>query len=184
MPTIPPTITPAPTAPQRGDRNTFSARVDAFLTWLVGAVTQFGAVAENAYDNAVEATDAATTANSAVSAAQAQVDLAEELVALAADQATAAAASAGSALNAPGTSATSTTSRSIASGPVTLTIQAGKAFVVGQFVVAASAASPENYMAGQITAHNAGSGSLTINATQTNGSGTYADWSVAVAGAP
>lgn len=35
-----PAFTPPPPAPQRGDRATFSQRVDAFLTWLVQLVTQ------------------------------------------------------------------------------------------------------------------------------------------------
>jgi hypothetical protein len=33
-------FTPPPDAPQRGDRATFSNRVDAFLTWLIGFVSQ------------------------------------------------------------------------------------------------------------------------------------------------
>jgi len=35
-----PAFTPPPPAPQRGNRSTFSARVDAFLTWLVQLVPQ------------------------------------------------------------------------------------------------------------------------------------------------
>src|SRR6185503_6563198 len=53
MATPPPPITPVPTpAPQRGDRSTFSDRVDAFVTWLEGATAEFEAVAENTYENA------------------------------------------------------------------------------------------------------------------------------------
>lgn len=49
----PPPITPVPTpAPQRGDRATFSDRVDAFVTWLEAATAEFEAVAQNTYDNA------------------------------------------------------------------------------------------------------------------------------------
>ena len=61
--TSPPTITAAPTpAPQRGDRSTFSTRVDAFVTWLISAVTQFAALGTNVYNNAVDAFSSATTA--------------------------------------------------------------------------------------------------------------------------
>lgn len=35
-----PAFTPPPPAPQRGDRSTFSQRVDAFLTWLVALIPQ------------------------------------------------------------------------------------------------------------------------------------------------
>lgn len=90
------------------------------------------------------------------------------------------------AVNAPGTSATSTTSNTIPTtfpASLTYTIQTGKAFAVGQFVIAASSASPQNYVVGQITAHNSTTGSLTISvasAAQTGGSGTFTSWSIAL----
>ena len=60
----PPSLTPAPTpAPQRNDRTTFSSRVDAFVTWLITAVTEFGAVASNVFANATDAFNSATTAS-------------------------------------------------------------------------------------------------------------------------
>lgn len=88
----------------------------------------------------------------------------------------AAAASAASAVNAPGTNATSTTSLAIGTGSKAFTIQTGKAFSVGQTLVAASASGPSNFMIGQVTAHNSGTGALTLNVTQTGGSGTKTDW--------
>jgi hypothetical protein len=36
-----------PSAPQRGDRTTFAARVDAFITWLIGFVSELIAVVAN-----------------------------------------------------------------------------------------------------------------------------------------
>lgn len=61
--TTPPTIDPVPTPPiQRNDRATFSTRVDAFVTWLVNATTQFAALASNVFANA---TDAASSVSSA-----------------------------------------------------------------------------------------------------------------------
>lgn len=89
-------------------------------------------------------------------------------------------ASAESALNAPGTSATSTTGIDIGTGSKTLTIQTGKAFSIGQYVVVASTIAPANYVAGQITAHDSSTGTLTINATETGGSGTLSLWTVAL----
>ena len=101
--------------------------------------------------------------------------------AVAADaSADAAAASASSALNAPGTNATSTTSLAIGTGSKAFTIQTGKAYVVGQTLVAASAADPANYMTGQVTAHNSGTGALTILVSQTGGSGTKTDWVISM----
>lgn len=100
-------------------------------------------------------------------------------------KATEAAASAVSAVNAPGTNATSTSSVAIGTGSKSFTIQTGKAFVVGQFVVAADTSAPStNYMVGQITAHNSGTGALTINATMTAGSGTLTAWTISLSGPP
>jgi hypothetical protein len=73
--TTPPTITAAPSQPTRGDKPTFSARIDAFVAWLITAVAQFAAVATNVYNNAVDAygssVAASTSANTATSAAAA-----------------------------------------------------------------------------------------------------------------
>ena len=89
-----------------------------------------------------------------------------------------AAASAASAINAPGTSATSTTQVAIGTGNRTFAVQAGKAFVVGQFVTAAQTSSPGNWMVGQITAYDAGAGSLTMAVLAISGSGTIGDWTI------
>lgn len=67
--TSPPSITGSPTAPQRGDRTTFSTRVDAFVTWMATAVGEFGAVATNVYNNAVDAYNNAVAGAASASAA-------------------------------------------------------------------------------------------------------------------
>ena len=89
-----------------------------------------------------------------------------------------AAASAATATNAPGTSATSSTSLAVGAGSKSLTIQTGKALVVGQWVIIANTASPANWMHGQITAYTSGTGALTVNVTAVGGSGTYAAWTI------
>ena len=103
-----------------------------------------------------------------------------EAAALASENA--AAASALTAVNAPGTSATSTTSDTIALGSTTITIQTGKAFVVGQFVTIAYTTDATNWMHGVITAHNSGTGSITVNVSASAGGGTYSAWTVALSG--
>lgn len=92
-----------------------------------------------------------------------------------------AAASAAAAINAPGTNATSTTSLAIGAGSKSLTVQTGKAFVVGQWVTITSTASPANWMHGQITAYTSGTGALVVNVGMTGGSGTIAAWTVGLA---
>lgn len=67
--TSPPTITGSPTVPQRADRATFSGRVDAFVTWMAAAVSEFGAVAANVYANAVDAYNNAVAASASASTA-------------------------------------------------------------------------------------------------------------------
>ena len=67
--TSPPTITGSPTVPQRSDRATFSSRVDDFVTWMAAAVSEFGAVANNVYNNAVDAYNNATAASASASTA-------------------------------------------------------------------------------------------------------------------
>jgi hypothetical protein len=68
----PPSITAAPLpAPQRNDRNTFSDRVDAFVTWIIAAVSQFAALASNVFDNATIAFTSATNAAASAAAAAA-----------------------------------------------------------------------------------------------------------------
>ena len=90
------------------------------------------------------------------------------------DQATGAIGSA----NSNGTSSTSLT---IGTGSKTFTTQSGKAWVVGQFVVAADAAAPStNWMVGQITAYSGTT--LTIDVNQIGGSGTIANWSIGLTG--
>src|SRR5690606_5772102 len=72
------TITPVPTpAPQRGDRTTFSNRVDAFILWLTTAVGQFAAIATNVYNNAVDAFQSSNLAASSASFAASQAAAAQ-----------------------------------------------------------------------------------------------------------
>lgn len=94
--------------------------------------------------------------------------------------ATNAASSASTAVNAPGTSATSTTSLAIGTGSKSLTVQTGKAFVVGQWVTITSTATPANWMHGQISAYTTGTGALTVSVSMVGGSGTLAAWTVAL----
>jgi hypothetical protein len=129
--------------------------------------------------NQGENTAAAITAASSA-AASAAAALASE--GNAAGSEIAAAASAASAVLAPGTSATSTTSTTVGTGSRTFTIQAGKEFVVGQFVVVARTSAPSTFLFGQITAHNPATGSLTVDVTATGGSGTHTDWTIGLSG--
>lgn len=165
--TPPPSYTAAPEPhPVRNDRATFSDRVDAFVTWFIGAIDDVAALCANTFNNANEAYTLAQTASTKAGEA--------------AGSAATAQSSAQTAVNAPGTNATSATSDTIATGSTTITIQTGKSIVVGMTVKMASTASPTNWMHGDVTAYNSGTGSLTVNVSAISGSGTFAAWTVSL----
>lgn len=157
-------ITPLPLPPSRQDPTNFGVRADEFL----GALPIFGeeanALAADVSNKQVIASNAATTATT---------------------KAAEASASAASALNAPGTLATSATGLSVGIGSKTLTIQTGKTFAPGVPVLIADSAAPStNWMWGQITSYNAGTGQLIVAVSKSAGSGTLASWSVSLSPDP
>lgn len=198
----PPSLTPAPTPPpQRNDRTTFSSRVDAFVTWLITAVTEFGAIANNV---ALNATDAATSASTAstqagdastsastastqasnasasASTASTQASNSSTSATNAASSATASAASAVTAANAAaGLVSTSTTSVTIGTGSKVFTTQASKQYTAGAWVVI-TGVSPSDYMLGQVTTYSGTT--LTVDVTYTSGSGTFSSWNISLSG--
>nr|MBP8298410.1 hypothetical protein [Burkholderiales bacterium] len=99
-----------------------------------------------------------------------------------ASNAAVASAAAASAVTGASTSATSTTSVSIGIGFRNLTIQTGKNIVIGMTVKIAVTADGTTWMAGDVTAYNSGTGVLDVNVTHTQGSGTYAAWTVSLSG--
>lgn len=74
----------------------------------------------------------------------------------------------------------STTSLAISIASKSLTMETGKQFSVGQWVVVASKANPSNQMVGNVTAFNSAAGTMTVNVTLTGGSGTLADWTISL----
>lgn len=80
--------------------------------------------------------------------------------------------------------ATSATSNTVTTGSKSFTIELNKGFVAGQFIVAASTASPGNYLLGQVTSYNRLTGALVMNAVSIGGTGTFTAWSISVASAP
>jgi hypothetical protein len=76
---------------------------------------------------------------------------------------------------------TSTSSVAIGTGSKAFTIQAGLAYQAGARVRATSGAA---YVEGIATSYDSGTGILTLNADRTAGSGTFAAWTVNVAGDP
>lgn len=166
----PPTLNNPPTPPSRSDAANFASRADAFLGWFVTAWNDLAAALANVYANALDAYNSAQSANLQAGAAAASASAA-------ATSATAAQTAAQSAINAPGTAATSSSSLAIGLGYASLAIQPGKAFTATQFVLV-SAATPGNWMLGQIASYDPISGALVVGVVASYGAGTYAAWTV------
>ena len=80
-------------------------------------------------------------------------------------------------------SATSSTSLTIGTGTQSLVVEAGKSFSIGQPVLIANTAAPADWMHGQVTAYDSGTGALTVTVGTISGGGTAAAWSVSVTAA-
>ena len=85
------------------------------------------------------------------------------------------------AMNFNSTNSTSTTSDTIATGSTTITVQASKSYVVGMTVKIAYTTDATNWMLGEVTAYDSGTGSLTVYVRQINGSGTQSAWTISLA---
>lgn len=77
---------------------------------------------------------------------------------------------------------TSTSSVAIGTGSKAFTTQAGKNWIVGTYLIIASAANPANFMAGQVTSYSGTSLTINVPTGGTGGSGTFADWNIGLAG--
>jgi len=120
--------------------------------------------AENARDAALNYRDAAQTAASNADADRIAAEAAAVL--------------AGSTFT-----ATSASSNSIATGSKNFTIQANKNFVLGQFIIAVDAANAANWMWGQVSSYNNGTGALVLDSQVVGGSGTKTSWIIGLSGA-
>lgn len=79
--------------------------------------------------------------------------------------------------------ATSATSLAIGTGSKSFTVQTGKMYVTGTFVLAASASAPSTkWMFGSVDSYNIATGALVVTVLRTSGSGTYADWVISLSG--
>lgn len=88
------------------------------------------------------------------------------------------------AFNFNATNSTSTTSDTIATGSTTITVDASKSYLPGMSVKIAYTTDATNWMLGEVTAYNSGTGSLTVYVRKINGSGTYAAWTISLAATP
>jgi hypothetical protein len=160
------TITTLPAAPSRADPTNFATKADALLGALAGFVTETNATGVDVTTKSQQAVTSAVTASDAASSASAS--------------SVSALASAASAANAPGTNASSVTSLPLTIGTKSLTIQTNKAFAIGQSIVIANVTTPTLQMLGVITVFDTSTGALTVSVSTVFGTGTFANWVVAL----
>jgi microcystin-dependent protein len=79
------------------------------------------------------------------------------------------------------TTGASITPLTIGLGAQALIADANKGWAVGMTIKVASAASPANWMVGDVTAYNVSTGGLTVDCQLTNGGGTFAAWVISFA---
>lgn len=77
---------------------------------------------------------------------------------------------------------TSTSNVTIGTGSKSFTTQTGLGFGAGMFVSISSSASPANYVHGQVTSYNSGTGALVVNVLDVGGSGNFASWNISPSG--
>ena len=76
---------------------------------------------------------------------------------------------------------TSTTSTAVGAGTKTFTTQAGKQFTGGNYVTVSRTSAPATLMHGVVTSYSGTA--LTVDVSTIAGSGTFADWTIALSGA-
>jgi hypothetical protein len=170
-----------PASPPPGDQMdidyaNLKASVDALVDWIISTFTSEAVLKPGAMPTGEDLTAYVETATEAATSATASATAAATSATNAAASAVAAAATAGTIL------ATSTSSVAIGTGSKSFTTQTAKNFGAGQWATLASAADVSNFMFGQVTAYNSGTGALTVNVTSVGGSGTKADWNISLSG--
>lgn len=79
------------------------------------------------------------------------------------------------------TSGTSTTSNTIGTGSKSFTTQTGKGFFAGMSLSIARTSDTANRMLVRVDSYNSGTGALVVTSQVPEGSGTFTDWSIAIA---
>ena len=160
-----------------GSASTATTQATNAATSASTATTQ----ATNAAASASTATTQASNASTSASNASTSASSASASAATATTQATNASTSATAAANYL-TVGTSTTSVLIGTGAKSFTTDTGKAWGAGQILSISSAANTANFMHGTVTSYNSGTGALVMNILDIGGSGTLADWGIAISG--
>lgn len=190
MPTSPtplPTIPPFPALADKATGTYNSKAYDWATGWKDDIAPAIEALADNAYDNAVEGAASAAAAAASASTATTQAGTATTQASAASASAVAAAASASAATNAANVQGTSTSSVAVAtavgqSRSFTY-VESSRAIAVGMHLVVAVTASPTtNWMLIQVSGWDSGTRVVTGTVITYAGIGTYAAWTLSLSG--
>jgi hypothetical protein len=165
------------------EASTSATNAAASATTASTKATEASTSASNAASSEANAAASAAAAQAAETNAETAETNAEAAQAAAeAAQSAAETAQAASEAAAVALKATSTTSLAIETGAKTFSTQAGKQFYVGCFVMITSDAAPStDYMFGRVTSYIGTN--LDVSVDVIGGSGTHADWTIAISGA-
>ena len=141
---------------------------------LVSATNAAGSASTASDDALIATTKAGEAFNSAASALSSATQATES--------ATAANNYAQSALNSESTYGTSSDSKTIATGVVSLSIQTNKMFISGHSVIVSK--DNDRWMWGNVVSYNKTSGDLSVDVLKTKGEGTFSSWVVALSPDP
>lgn len=191
MPTAPTPLPAIPPFPALADKatGTYNSKAYDWATgWADDIAPAIEALADNAYDNAVEAQASASAAATSASTATTQAGTATTQASAASASAAAAAASAATATNAGNVQGTSTSSVAVATAvgqsKTFRYVEASRAISVGMFLVVAVTASPTtNWMLIQVSAWDSGNKDVTGTVVTYAGSGTFAAWTLSLSSA-
>lgn len=170
-----------------GAASSAAALAQTYATAALTSETNAAASAVSTAADAVTTANNVTTTNNNVTTTSANVTTSGTNATNAANSATAAAASATAAAASAAQAAgqligTSTTSNAVGTGSKSFATQTGLDLAIGGFIVVAETSSPGNFMHGQVTSYNSGTGAAVFNILDTGGSGTYTDWTISVSG--
>ena len=141
---------------------------------LVSATNAAGSASTASDDALIATTKAGEAFNSAASALSSATQATES--------ATAANNYAQSALNSESTYGTSSDSKTISTGVVSLSIQTNKMFISGHSVIISK--DNDHWMWGNVVSYNKTSGDLSVDVLKTKGEGTFSSWVVALSPDP
>lgn len=180
------TITTLPAAPSSSDPSTFETKADAFVAALPALVTEINTWADQADALAVTVNadaDAAEDAKIAAQLAETNAETAETNAETAQAAAEAAATNATNAANVYGTSTSSVSIPTSESGTRTFVyVEASRAIALGMHILAASSASPTNWILIRVTSWDSGTKTVIGDVVTFEGTGTFNSWVLSLSG--